>query len=102
MFCSITDIQEFLSEIPTDVGLILDLGHLNVSSNIIGFDRNKFLDNYINVFSDRLQEIHVSENNGKYDEHLPIKENSWQLDYKEVKWNKWVSRDKIICLIRNN
>ena len=35
--------------ISDDVGLLLDLGHLNISANIFGFDKYKFLDEFIAV-----------------------------------------------------
>ena len=61
------------------VGLLLDLGHLNISSNILGFNRNSFIDKYFTHFGDRV-EIHLSENGGVKDDHLALKKNSWQLD----------------------
>ena len=65
--------------VPPSVGLLLDLGHLNISSNILKFDRDSFIDEYLELFGNRLLEVHISENNGFKDEHLPIKNSSWQL-----------------------
>ena len=56
--------------IPDNVGLLLDLGHLNISSNFFKFSKQSFLDKYISNYKDRLLEIHISENNGIKDEHL--------------------------------
>jgi len=78
--CSIEEIRELLSQSPKNVGFLLDLGHLNVSSVILGFDRNNTLDQLLEEFADRLLEVHISENNGLKDEHLAVKKNSWQLD----------------------
>lgn len=79
LFCSFAQIKEYISQIPKSVGLLLDLGHLNISSKILNFDRDSFINSYLDEYSDRLIEIHLSENNGYEDEHLEIKKNSWQL-----------------------
>ena len=80
LFCSLEEIREFMSQIPKSVGLLLDLGHLNVSSGIMEFDRDLFIDNYLTEFADRLVEVHISENEGLKDEHLSVKKGSWQLE----------------------
>ncbi len=80
LFCSLEDINDFVKLIPMNTGLLLDLGHLNISSNILNFDRFKFLEEYLSLYSHRLCEVHVSENNGFKDEHLALKNDSWQLD----------------------
>ena len=33
--CSLVEIREFMSNVPESVGLLLDLGHLNISSTIM-------------------------------------------------------------------
>ena len=80
LFCTIDEIREFSLQIPKSVGLLLDLGHLNVSSNILGFERHTAIENFLEEFSDRLFEVHLSENKGLKDEHLAIKKGSWQLE----------------------
>ena len=54
LFCSLDEIFEFMNNVPQSVGLLLDLGHLNISSNILGFDRNSFIDKYFTHFGDRV------------------------------------------------
>ena len=66
--------------IPKDVGLLLDLGHLNISSNLLKFDKIKFLEKFLDLYGNRLLEVHISENNGIKDEHLALHKNSWQLE----------------------
>ena len=78
--CSFDEINELMSSLPNDIGMLLDLGHLNVSSNILGFDRDKAVEKILDKFFNRVKEIHISENNGFKDEHLAVKKNSWQLD----------------------
>lgn len=80
LFCSIDEVREFMDQVPDSVGLLLDLGHLNVSSRILEFDRDTFIDDYLGTFAGRLVEVHISENEGQKDEHLPVKPGSWQLD----------------------
>ena len=80
LFCSLSEIKEYMSLVPQSVGLLLDLGHLNISSNLLEFDRDEFLDDYLDEFGSRLYEIHISENDGFRDLHLPPKSNSWQLN----------------------
>jgi len=80
LFSTIQEIRDFMKLVPETVGLLLDLGHLNVSSTINKFDRNLFLEEYLDEFGENVMEVHISENNGWKDEHLPLKQNSWQLD----------------------
>lgn len=59
--------------------LLIDLGHLTISSNFLKFDRNEFLTKIINEYGDRIFEIHISENDGVRDLHNRIDKDSWQL-----------------------
>ena len=55
-----------------DYNLLLDLGHLQVSSNTLGLDFTQeciLLNKYVRW-------IHISENNGIYDEHKPLRKES--------------------------
>ena len=80
LFCTLDEIREYMAQVPASVGVLLDLGHLNVSSTVMGFDRDAFIDGYLDAFADRLAEVHISENRGIKDEHLAVKPGSWQLD----------------------
>lgn len=79
LFCTLAEIDEFMARVPESVGLLLDLGHLNVAANLLRFDRARFLDQLLDRFADRLGEIHISENDGEKDDHLPLRPGSWQL-----------------------
>ena len=84
--CTYEEISSFFDSVPNNIGFLLDLGHLNVSSNVLQFDRNKILDKILSNLSNRILEIHISENNGLKDDHMAVKENSWQLDaIKDIK-----------------
>lgn len=55
-----------------DFNLLLDLGHLYVSTGTLGLDYAK----ECNALKEYVKWIHISDNNGIYDEHKPLKENS--------------------------
>ena len=68
------EFDSFLSEVPDSfVGVNLNLGHLNLASNVFGFDR---LD-LIRRISHRIVAMEVSHNEGKEDEHRPLIEGAW-------------------------
>jgi len=106
LFCSLEQIDDLMKEVPNTVGLLLDLGHLNISSNIMKFDRNKFLDKFLSNYGDRLYEIHISENNGIKDEHRALEKNSWQFDIlkkiNEIKVNESDNIKRVFCLESRN
>ena len=55
------------------VRLLVDTGHLNVSSRTLGFDRSEFadaVDGYVGA-------VHVHDNDRLSDEHRPVDEDSW-------------------------
>jgi sugar phosphate isomerase/epimerase len=77
LLCHPDEFDRFLSEIPSrNVGVLLDLGHLNVTAKSLDFDRNEL----VKRVKDRLMAIHVHENNGLLDEHNEITEASWCLN----------------------
>ena len=80
LFCSFDQMKDFMSEVPDSVGFLLDLGHLNIASTIMEFDRVKFIDSFLSEYGNRLFEVHLSENNGLEDQHLAIESKSWQLE----------------------
>ena len=104
LFCTIEQIREFISQVPKSIGLILDLGHMNISSNILEFDRMLFMEMFLEEFGDRLSEVHISENNGIEDDHLPVRIGSWQLDAIKLieKAIKHPQERKFYCLESRN
>lgn len=75
---SCDEICEALDTIP-DIFLLLDLGHLKVSANLMGFDYEEAARTIFKLYRERIIEIHLSENNGLIDDHLPIEADSLQL-----------------------
>lgn len=55
-----------------DFKLLLDIGHLHVSSHTLGLDYEQ----QVRMLCDQVEWIHVSENDGIVDQHLPLKEGS--------------------------
>lgn len=62
------DIVNFLNRFKK-IKLLLDLGHLQVSGKLLDFDIRKSAQILLKEFSDRVIEIHLSENDGFDDDH---------------------------------
>lgn len=58
-----------------ELGILIDLGHTAVTSHWLNFDKNKFIKNcQRHAFA-----IHISNNNGKQDQHRSLSKKCWQL-----------------------
>lgn len=67
------EIIEFLSKLPSNVRLLLDVAHLKVSASTLGFDlheAHKLLTPFIGAY-------HLSENDGSVDSNDKVMETSW-------------------------
>jgi len=58
---------------PRDLGINLNIGHLNLASRAFNFSRLKFTDQ----IKPYIVAIELSHNNGKEDQHLPLRKNQW-------------------------
>jgi sugar phosphate isomerase/epimerase len=58
---------------PKDLGINLNIGHLNLASRGFKFSKNSFVD-FIKPYVVALE---LSHNNGEEDQHLPLKRNAW-------------------------
>ena len=77
LLCMADEFREFWGSIgSSNVGLLLDLGHLKVSSHWMGFDRDEF----VGKVRDRVFAVHMHENNGLEDQHLRLDKASWCLE----------------------
>jgi len=81
--CTPDDIMNYLSFIKNidNYGFLLDLGHLNIASNKLNFDKFNFLDELFSKFNNKIFQIHLSDNNGLEDSHHMCTTNSWQITY---------------------
>jgi sugar phosphate isomerase/epimerase len=67
------EISNFMNNVPSNVGLLVDLAHLYVSSVTLGFNAVKAH----NQISQWVHAYHLSENNGLEDLNWPVEEESW-------------------------
>ncbi len=70
------EISSFLSKLAYDnLGLLLDIGHTQVSANFLKFDKDIFFDGLLS----RAFVIHIHDNNSVDDQHLALNKSSWGL-----------------------
>ena len=58
---------------PKDLGINLNLGHLNLASKAFKFSKH----NFVELIKKYVVALELSDNNGLEDEHLPLKKNKW-------------------------
>ena len=61
---------------PEDLGINLNIGHLNLAANAFDFSRDTFVDR---IF-DYMVAMEISHNDGFEDQHLPLKTDGWYWD----------------------
>ncbi|WP_163327885.1 sugar phosphate isomerase/epimerase family protein [Desulfurobacterium thermolithotrophum] len=66
-------LERLLKELPENVGVCIDIGHLNLFSE-------KPVEFWIEKFKDRIFEFHIHDNNGKKDEHAVIGNGTFDFD----------------------
>ncbi|RKY48797.1 MAG: hypothetical protein DRP88_01290 [Candidatus Neomarinimicrobiota bacterium] len=76
LMCELWEFERLFGEISSkNLGILLDIGHLKVTANLLKFDADEFIDK----LKDKVFAVHVHENNGRVDEHRCIKEGDWSL-----------------------
>jgi sugar phosphate isomerase/epimerase len=76
LMCELWEFERLFDEITSkNLGALLDIGHLKVTSNLLKFDANEF----IYKLKDKIFGVHVHENNGRVDEHRCLREGDWSL-----------------------
>jgi len=58
---------------PNDLGINLNIGHLNLASKTFNFSKTKF----INIIKPYVVAMELSHNNGIEDQHLPLRKGKW-------------------------
>lgn len=77
LMCELWEFEQLFNEINSkSLGILLDIGHLKVSSNILKFDAEEFIEKLKN----KIFAAHLHENNGRVDEHKCPKEGDWSLN----------------------
>lgn len=75
LFADYDEIKQFYKIFKKkDIGILLDLGHTAVTSHWLNFDKNKF----VKLCLDKTFAVHVSNNNGKQDQHKSLTKKCWQ------------------------
>jgi uncharacterized protein (UPF0276 family) len=74
---SFDDILGTLTRYPS-IYLLLDLGHLKLSSRYYGFNYLDAVDQLFSNYADRILELHLSDNHGSFDDHHIIHSDSIQ------------------------
>ena len=76
LMCEFWEFEKIFSEINSkNLGVLLDLGHLKVTANMLNFDCNEFISKIKNY----VLAIHIHENNGILDDHQMIKKGDWSV-----------------------
>ncbi len=71
------EFTRMLAEVADDrLGVLLDLGHLNVTATTLGFNREEF----IATVAPAIGGFHLHDNDGTADQHRPVAQGSWTLD----------------------
>uniref|UniRef100_A0A6M3LWX6 Putative endonuclease n=1 Tax=viral metagenome TaxID=1070528 RepID=A0A6M3LWX6_9ZZZZ len=77
LMCELWEFKRLFDEIRSDnLGILLDLGHLKINSNILNFDREEFIESFHN----KTFAVHLHENNGRVDQHRCVKFSDWSFD----------------------
>ncbi len=84
------DLERYLSEQGEAAGMLLDVGHLKVSSRSCGFKRERFMDEVQHLAA----AYHLSDNDGCRDQHRPFDASAWFLP--------WVAETTRPCTLEFN
>lgn len=75
LFVRSAEFERLLDEVNVpNVGVLLDLGHLNVAAETLGFNRAEF-----ESLAERIVAFHVHGNDGESDDHRPITDEDWSI-----------------------
>jgi sugar phosphate isomerase/epimerase len=76
LMCELYEFERLFNEVNSgNLGVLLDIGHLKLSSNLLHLNADEF----IYKLKDKIFAVHIHENNGRVDEHRLIKEGDWSL-----------------------
>ena len=69
-----SEFERLFAEIPSaNLGINLDLGHLNVSAKSLSFERDEFIE----TIKKKVFSVHLHDNDTLTDSHQPLGEDSW-------------------------
>lgn len=73
MMVELEETAEIMTKTNENVGLLIDVAHLKVSAQTMGFSAQE----YLQEFKDLTSAYHFSDNNGLSDDNNPVTEKSW-------------------------
>jgi sugar phosphate isomerase/epimerase len=79
LMCSSQDIDRAIEECKPfkNFGILLDLAHAKISSHLLGFSLESFLNEIVSHHKDRILGVHISDNDGVSDLHVLPPQKSW-------------------------
>lgn len=83
LFVTDSDAESLDKYLDKNVGILCDFAHLKVSANVIGFDRERFLQN----IQSRLMACHLSDNDSFEDTNKGFKSDAWFFNFLSKKLN---------------
>ena len=86
LLTSPNDIRRFFKSLPKDIGLLLDVAHLKVSSETEGFSLKKAFE----ILNPIVKGYHLSDNNGLIDNNQKFKKNSFFFKFLRKDLNYYV------------
>lgn len=76
LMCESWELQALFRDVSArNLGVLVDVGHLNVTAHTLGFDRMKFVEEV----GDRILGFHLHDNDGTADQHRPFDADAWFL-----------------------
>ena len=77
LMCEHWEFQKLFDEINSpNIGILLDIGHLKVTSNLLNFNPYHFIEK----LREKVFAVHIHENNARLDEHKCPKKGDWSLE----------------------
>lgn len=77
LMCEHWEFKKLFDEInSSNIGILLDIGHLKVTSNLLNFNPYHFIEK----LQEKVFAVHIHENNGRLDEHNCPKKGDWSLE----------------------
>lgn len=73
LFTNPHEISEIMNLVPENIGFLLDVGHLKVSSQSLGFNLSQAHKDLYN----KISAYHLSDNDGITDQNKPVTDDSW-------------------------
>lgn len=81
LLCTPNEIKLFLEYFDKEdsIGFLLDLGHIVISANYFGFNKDDLVSTLCTKYFHKVFGIHLSGNDGKKDSHTLLSPDCWQL-----------------------